>query len=108
MESRKDWGGFGTVIRALCGHVAAIIFLLPGLQGKQTHKRRPAGLTDLDGGDAVAAGLEHDADAAGRHALAEPAHDAAGHQDVLHVVAGRCSRIASTSQVGHRARAVAA
>lgn len=42
------------------------------------------GLTDLDGGDAEAAGLEQDADAAGRHALPEPAHHSAGHQHVLH------------------------
>jgi hypothetical protein len=40
--------------------------------------------TDLDGGDAEAAGLEHDADAAGRHALAEAAHHPSGHQHVLH------------------------
>jgi hypothetical protein len=40
--------------------------------------------TDLDGGDAEAAGLEHDADAAGRHALAEAAHHPAGHQHILH------------------------
>jgi hypothetical protein len=40
--------------------------------------------TDLDGGDAEAAGLEHDADAAGRHALAEAAHHPAGHQNILH------------------------
>jgi len=39
---------------------------------------------DLDGGDAEAAGLEDDPDAAGRHALPEPAHHAAGHQHVLH------------------------
>jgi hypothetical protein len=52
-------------------------------------KNQPAaavGLTYLDGGDAEAAGLEHDADAAGRHALAEPAHHAARHQNVLHGV----------------------
>lgn len=40
--------------------------------------------TDLDGGDAEAAGLEHGADAAGGNALAEPAHDAARHHHVLH------------------------
>lgn len=40
--------------------------------------------TNLDGGDAEAAGLEHDADAAGRHALAEAAHHPSGHQHVLH------------------------
>jgi hypothetical protein len=40
--------------------------------------------TDFDGGDAEAAGLEHDADAAGRHALAEAAHHPAGHQNILH------------------------
>jgi hypothetical protein len=46
--------------------------------------RAGGGLTDLDGGDAEAAGLEDDPDAAGRHALPEPAHHAAGHQHVLH------------------------
>ena len=40
--------------------------------------------TDLDGGDAEAAGLEHGADAAGRHALAEAAHHPAAHHHVLH------------------------
>jgi hypothetical protein len=39
--------------------------------------------TDLDAGDAEAAGLEHDADAAGGDALAEPADDAARDDDVL-------------------------
>ena len=40
--------------------------------------------TDLDGGDAEAAGLEHGADAAGRHALAEAAHHPSAHHHVLH------------------------
>lgn len=39
--------------------------------------------TDLDAGDAQAAGLEDDADAAGSDALAEAADDAAGNQHVL-------------------------
>jgi hypothetical protein len=46
--------------------------------------RAGGGLTDLDGGDAEAAGLEDDPDAAGRDALPEPADHAAGHQHVLH------------------------
>ena len=39
--------------------------------------------TDLDAGDAEAAGLEDDADAAGSDALAEATDDAAGDQHVL-------------------------
>lgn len=51
--------------------------------------RREGMATDLDGGDPEAAGLEHGADAAGRHALAEPTHHPSGHHNVLH---GRSSR----------------
>lgn len=40
---------------------------------------------DLDGGDAEAAALEHGADAARRHALAEPAHHASADHHVLHL-----------------------
>jgi hypothetical protein len=55
------------------------------------------GLTDLDGGDAEAAGLEQDADAAGRHALAQPAHHAAGHQHVLHGLESSARRVPAPS-----------
>ena len=41
-------------------------------------------VTNLDGGDAEPAGLEHDADAARGHALAEAAHHPSCHQHVLH------------------------
>ena len=40
--------------------------------------------TDFDGGDAKATGLEDDADAAGRDALAEATDHAAGDEHVLH------------------------
>lgn len=41
-------------------------------------------ITNLNGGDPEAAGLEQDADAAGRHPLPQPAHHPARHQHVLH------------------------
>jgi hypothetical protein len=40
--------------------------------------------TDFDGGDAEAAGLKNDADAAGGDSLAETANHTAGDQNVLH------------------------
>ena len=55
--------------------------------------------TDLDAGDAEAAGLEDDADAAGGDALAEPADDAARDQ---HVLGGRGRRLLSRRR-GHEA-----
>jgi hypothetical protein len=64
-----------------------------------------AAVTYLDGGDAEAAGLEEDADAAGRHALAQAAHHAAGHQHILHVHARRRSLTALAA--GWLARAAA-
>jgi len=55
--------------------------------------------TDLDAGDAEAAGLEDDADAAGGDALAEPADDAARDQ---HVLGGRGPRLLARRR-GHEA-----
>ena len=55
--------------------------------------------TDLDAGDAEAASLEDDADAAGGDALAEPADDAARDQ---HVLGGRGRRLLSRRR-GHEA-----
>jgi len=54
---------------------------------------------DLDAGDAEAAGLEDDADAAGGDALAEPADDAARDQ---HVLGGRGPRLLARRR-GHEA-----
>lgn len=42
--------------------------------------------TDFDGSDAKAAGLKHDADAAGGDAFAEAAYYSSGDQNVLHSV----------------------
>ena len=41
--------------------------------------------TDFYGGDAEAAGLEDDADAAGRYPFPQPAHHSPRHQHVLHL-----------------------
>jgi hypothetical protein len=48
-------------------------------------QQEAAARTDLDGRNAEAARLEGNADAAGRDALAEPAHHPAGHKHVLHL-----------------------
>lgn len=50
----------------------------------ETEGEKNQWLTNLDGGDAEPAGLEHDADAARGHALAEAAHHPSCHQHVLH------------------------
>jgi hypothetical protein len=109
-------------VRGLRDHVAAIT--LPCLisqigrgeggaaVGEGRIKKRTGcsgGLTDLDRRDAEAAGLEHDADAAGRHALPEPAHHAAGHQHVLHGLASSRSpgERASERTRGRKRRLVA-
>ena len=42
--------------------------------------------TNLYGGDSVAAVFQDDANAAGRHALAKPAHHATRHQHILHAL----------------------
>lgn len=61
-------------------------------------------MIDLDGGNAEAAGLEHDADAAGRHPLPEAAHHAAGHQDVLHLAGPPLSPSTAASSSALRRR----
>jgi hypothetical protein len=61
---------------------------------KQEEEEEAAARTDLNGRNAEAARLEGDADAAGRDALAEPAHHPAGDKHVLH--------LAPASPLSHR------
>lgn len=51
-----------------------------------TAENRCKQITNLNGGDPEAAGLEQDADAAGRHPLPQPAHHPARHQHILHLL----------------------